>query len=74
MALKREMKINIGPDGNVTIEVIGVGGKECLDFTEFLEMELGEVVDRERTAEFYQKSDLENHIIVGQGDGGDNDN
>lgn len=71
MALKREMKINIGPDGQITIEVVGVGGSECMEFSEFLERELGEVVDRERTAEFYQQNDLDNHITVGQGDSDD---
>lgn len=68
MALKREMKINIGPDGNITIEVIGVGGPECLEFSEFLEQELGEVVERERTAEFYQQSDMGQHVVVGGDD------
>ncbi|MBH23621.1 MAG: hypothetical protein CMH57_03960 [Myxococcales bacterium] len=68
MALKREMKINIGPDGKVTIEVTGVPGGECIDFTKFIEEELGEVVDREHTAEFYQQAEGEEHIVVGGSD------
>ena len=64
MALKREMKINIGPDGKVTIEVMGVGGPECMEFSEFLEQELGEVVDRERTTEFYQQIEEDNRIHI----------
>ena len=68
MALKREMKINIGPDGKVTIEVSGVPGGECLDFTKFIEEELGDVIDREHTAEFYQASESEEHITVGSDD------
>ena len=65
MAIKREMKINIGPDGKVTIEVNGVSGSECLDFTKFIEEELGDVVDREHTPEFYQAREAEEHITVG---------
>ncbi len=68
MALKREMKINIGKDGNISIEVVGVGGSECMEFSEFLEKELGEVVERERTAEFYQQADLDTRIHIGQSD------
>lgn len=68
MALKREMKITIAPDGTFNIEVDGVAGPECLDFTSFLEEELGEVVNRERTAEFYQEADQGTHIHVGGDD------
>ncbi len=70
MALKREMKITIGPDGNVNIEVMGVGGPECMDFSKFLEEELGDVIAQERTAEFYQESDVQGttHLHVGGDD------
>jgi len=67
MALKREMKINIGPDGKVTIEVMGVGGPECMEFSEFLERELGEVVERERTTEFYQQVEEGERVRIDQG-------
>jgi hypothetical protein len=52
---KREMQITIGPDGEVSIEVIGVAGKECVDVSEFLEEALGEVSDRQYTREYYQQ-------------------
>jgi hypothetical protein len=65
MALKREMKISIGPDGSVNIEVAGVPGGDCLDFTKFIEEELGEVTNREHTAEFYQEVENENVVEVG---------
>lgn len=67
MALKREMKITIGPDGNVGIEVTGVPGGECVDFTQFIEEELGEVIEREHTAEFYQATEEEEHVEVDDG-------
>ncbi len=68
MALKREMKITINKDGTFNIEVNGVGGPECLDFTEFLEQELGDVVERERTTEYYQETEQVDHIHVGGSD------
>ncbi len=73
MALKREMKITIGADGKVNIEVTGVPGGECIDFTQFIEEELGEVINRERTAEFYQAAEADEHIVVGAGDGESDD-
>jgi hypothetical protein len=54
---KREMQITIGKDGAVNIEVKGVGGADCLDFSKFLEEELGEVIARERTTEYYQEEE-----------------
>jgi len=62
------MKISIGSNGKVNIEVIGVGGPDCLEFTEFLEEELGDVIQRENTAEMYQHEDAEDHVNVGDGD------
>jgi hypothetical protein len=52
---KREMKITIGKDGQVNIEVQGVGGPDCLEFSRFLEEELGEVKSRQKTAEYYEE-------------------
>ena len=54
MAVKREMTVTIGEDGNVEISVDGVKGKGCLDFTKWLEEELGVVVARTQTSEYYQ--------------------
>ena len=53
---KQEIMISIGKDGNVQFEVKGVPGKDCLSLTQVLEEELGVVVDRQRTAEFYQEA------------------
>lgn len=58
------MKIGIGPDGKVNIEVIGVGGPECMDFSRFLEEELGDVLEREHTAEMYQHEEVEDHVNI----------
>jgi Protein of unknown function (DUF2997) len=54
MVLKREMEIEIGRDGKVSIKVKGVQGVECLEFSQFLEEALGETVEQEITSEYYQ--------------------
>jgi hypothetical protein len=64
MAKKRDIVISIGADGKVEIEVEGVAGPDCLDFTKFLEEELGEVTERGRTSEYYQTEETETTVKV----------
>ncbi|MGM0574459.1 MAG: DUF2997 domain-containing protein [Myxococcota bacterium] len=66
MAKKRDLVITIDPDGNVNIQVEGVGGKDCVDFSKFLEDELGDVTEREFTSEYYQEGEVESEIKVGE--------
>jgi DUF2997 family protein len=54
MVLKRELEIDIGRDGKVSIRVKGVQGGECMEFSQFLEEALGETVEQELTSEYYQ--------------------
>jgi hypothetical protein len=54
MVLKRELEIEIGRDGKVSIKVKGVEGTDCLEFSQFLEEALGETVEQELTSEYYQ--------------------
>lgn len=61
---KQEMEIAIGPDGKVSLKVFGVKGDDCLDLTKDLEEALGEVTERERTAEFYERSPAPNQNKV----------
>ncbi|MFT7583481.1 MAG: hypothetical protein ACI9MR_005168 [Myxococcota bacterium] len=68
MAKKRDIVITIGPDGEVDIKVEGVAGDDCMDFTKFLEDELGEVTHREFTSEYYQEEE-EDTVKINAGDG-----
>ena len=55
MAMKRELEVTIGPDGKVSMQVKCVAGSACEEFTKPLEEALGgEIIDRQRTAEYYQ--------------------
>ena len=68
MAKKRDIVITIGPDGEVQIKVEGVPGADCMDFTKFLEDELGDVTQREFTSEYYQAEEpVEETVKVGDG-------
>ena len=63
------MVITIGPDGEVQIKVEGVAGDSCMDFTKWLEDELGEVTDRQFTSEYYQEEESVTTVVeVGGGD------
>lgn len=53
MAMKREMEIQIKPNGQVFLTVRGIRGKECIEFSRFLEEALGEEVSKELTSEYY---------------------
>ncbi len=64
MAVKREMTVSIGPDGEVQISVSGVQGPACLDFSKWLEDELGVVTERERTSEFFAARQAEEKVDV----------
>ena len=53
---KQDIEITISPSGEVSFQVKGVKGASCLDETQFLEAALGgEVLERERTPEFYEQ-------------------
>ncbi len=49
-----EIDIQITPTGEVKLQVRGAAGEACLALTRKLEEELGIVVEREKTAEYYQ--------------------
>lgn len=49
----QELEIVIGRDGQVAISVKGASGPECLALTGSLEKDLGDLVERTHTAEFF---------------------
>jgi len=51
---RREMEITIDRNGKVQIRVLGAKGASCVDFTKWLEDELGEVQSRELTSDYYE--------------------
>jgi hypothetical protein len=52
----KEMKVKILPTGQVKIlDIKGIEGKNCLEFTKSLETGLGEVIEREFTDDYYKE-------------------
>ncbi|NHI92116.1 MAG: DUF2997 domain-containing protein [Candidatus Lokiarchaeota archaeon] len=52
-----EITIIIPEDGEVEIQVKNVKGNDCIHLTEFLEKELGEIIEpRQKTPEYFQKT------------------
>ncbi|MFC0187119.1 DUF2997 domain-containing protein [Fictibacillus aquaticus] len=57
--MDQRIKIEIGPDGKIKAETLGLKGKECLEFLEKLENMLdAETVDSAFTDEYYETSQL----------------
>ena len=53
-----QIKITIDKGANMTVEVEGAEGGQCLSLTEFLEEGVGQVVSRQKTREFYQSAKI----------------
>jgi len=53
-----EIRVVIEKDGKLILKVNGKGGPQCLTVTQALEEEMGQVMDRHRTPEFYQKAQV----------------
>jgi hypothetical protein len=56
MAKRHDLNIVITNNGKVEIEVKGVDGPLCVDITKDLEEELGVVINREKTSEYYKET------------------
>jgi hypothetical protein len=53
-----KMSITITPNGDVKIQIEGIKGKKCVDFSKAFEEALGEVSDRKFTSEYYQEESI----------------
>ena len=70
MSQKQEIEIQISPTGVVSFTVKGVKGTACVDETKFLEDALGgEVLEQERTSEYYEQGDAPSTVWTTAGDG-----
>ncbi len=51
---KEELIITVAKDGGITMEVKGVAGKSCMETTQEIEVALGKVDSKEKTADYYK--------------------
>ena len=69
--MDKQIKVVIGIDGKMEIAVDGISGSQCLSETEFLEKELGNVVERKRTSDFYKPRQTNRRTRITIGNSGD---
>ncbi|MCA9539537.1 MAG: DUF2997 domain-containing protein [Myxococcales bacterium] len=67
MAVRTEIDIEITPAGEVKLKVRGMPGADCLELTRTIEEELGLVVEREKTSEYYQAAvEAQESVKIGE--------
>jgi hypothetical protein len=57
MVKRKEIRVSIGKNGEITLEPVGATGQECMGWTKALEEAIGEVASREMKPEFYESQD-----------------
>ena len=65
---RQELEIKIDKTGNVTILVKCVPGAECQALTADIEAELGEVIDSEKTSDYYADPPDEQEVYLAEGE------
>lgn len=63
MVERHDLNIVISETGEIEITVEGVNGPKCLKLTDFLEEDLGDVISREKTSEYY-KDDIATDVNI----------
>ena len=59
MAKKQELEITISDTGEITLNVLGMKGKKCMELTKELEESLGIVRAVEHKVEYYEEEEKE---------------
>lgn len=56
MKSKQHIDVWISPEGAITVSAVGYTGNTCEEATRFLEEELGMIGRRQRTRDYYRKT------------------
>jgi len=67
MSKQETVKYTIKQNGNVTAEIYGVTGNQCLEVTKSVEDELGTVLTREFSPAFYESEPVEEYVHTSEG-------
>tara|TARA_Y100001970_G_C14064722_1_gene766048 strand:- start:20 stop:232 length:213 start_codon:yes stop_codon:yes gene_type:complete len=62
------IKYTVRQDGNVTQEVINVEGTVCVELTEDMEINLGDLEKRTYTVDYYKEPNLNQDITINTND------
>ena len=63
MPKRHEIDISLSSKGEVNIKVQGIDGPGCLDLTKELEEELGVIINREKTSDFYKQEEQQDNKL-----------
>ena len=61
--MNETIDFDIYPNGDVKMHVRGIPGKKCVELTKEFEEELGLVVSREKTGEYFQQETHEKQKV-----------
>jgi hypothetical protein len=59
--------VTITSSGEIKVQIEGVKGKKCLDFSKAFEEALGEVTERKFTSEYYQEESVKREDYLREG-------
>ena len=60
--MARIIEVLVSPAGETTIQTKGYAGADCLQASKFLEQALGVVAAEQKTTEFYNAAETEQHV------------
>jgi hypothetical protein len=60
--MSRVIEVVVSPKGETTVQTKGYAGGDCLQASKFLEQALGIATADQRTGEFYQTAQTEQHV------------
>jgi len=63
MSTKKVIRVIVGPKGETRVETKGFSGGECREASRFIEQALGQPVEEQLTAEFFQTRATEQQQI-----------
>ena len=59
---KKQLKIKLLPNGEIQMQTVGVKGKKCIDYVEFLKLLADVKIEKQEfTSEYYEQEEVE-HI------------
>ena len=65
--MMKRIEVEIGPEGEVSIDAAGFTGPDCEEATRFLEEALGEVTERGRKPEYHRRGIRQQRQSLGNG-------
>lgn len=60
--MNRVIEVTVSPKGEIIIQTKGYAGADCLQASKFLEQALGVVAKDHKTGEFYQTTQIDQHV------------